>query len=166
MAIDRHARGPLETVDRAVSGLVIVTMAVLVVIVSAQVILRYVFNSSLDWAWEASRLAFVTSIFLGIPLALKNRSHVGIDLIEALLPPTPMRALTIAMNLIVIVLMAVVTVVGFQAVLFTWDQEMSSIPISTGWFYVPVLWSGMHCVAHLVAHSIVLARGDDRPAAP
>ena len=59
----------LNLLDRSTLGLVLVAMAAMVAVVSAQVALRYGFNRSIDWADEVSRLAFVWSIFLAIPLA-------------------------------------------------------------------------------------------------
>lgn len=162
-AVGRGARGALSALDRAIAGVLIGAMAILVSIVSTQVILRYFFNSSLDWAWEASRLAFVSAVFLGIPLALKEHSHVGIDLFQSRLPARGRRILIVGLNMIGVLLMMVVTLVGAQATLSTWDQTLPSIPISSGWFYIPVLWSGLHCSLHFIAQSVDLARGGDLP---
>lgn len=167
-AAERSAagRGPwavLDALDAGVSAALIAAMAILVVVVTVQVMLRYIFNTSLDWAWETSRLAFVTVVFLGIPLGVKSASHVGIDLIHNFLPPAARRVLLVGLNLVVVFLMLVVTIVGFDAVRSTWDQTLSTIPISTGWFYVPVLWSGLHCSLHLIRQSIDLARGGQLP---
>lgn len=151
----------LRLVDRATELTVIACMAALVSIVTTQVVLRYFFNSSLDWAWEASRLAFVASIFFAIPLALREGSHVGIDILQQMLP-RPLRFRLIAvLNAIVIGLMLVVTIVGIQATRSTWDQTMSSMPISTGWFYIPVLWAGVHSSVHLLRQGILLVRDID-----
>ena len=163
-AAGRYAYRALDAIDRAVAAGVIAAMAVLVVIVSTQVILRYFFNTSLDWAWEASRLAFVSAVFLGIPLALKENGHVGIDVIQVRLPPRIRRVLLIVLNAIGIFLMMVVAVIGAQATMYTWDQTLPSLPISSGWFYVPVIWSGIHCSLHFVAQGAEWARGGDLPA--
>ncbi len=152
--------------DRAVSLVVILTLALLVAIVSAQVILRYFFDSSIDWAWEASRLCFVAVIFFGIPLALKTQSHVGIDILQLLLPVRLRRWLIVALNCVGIFLMMVVTVIGTQATLSTWDQTLSSMPVSSGWFYIPVLWAGFHCSLHFAAQSLDLALGGELPSTP
>ena len=43
----------------------------MVVVVSVQVFMRYALNSSIGWADEVSRLMFVWSIFLAIPLGIR-----------------------------------------------------------------------------------------------
>ena len=56
----------LALLDHGVTAALLVSVAVMVGVVSAQVALRYLFNESIDWADEVSRLAFVCSIFLAI----------------------------------------------------------------------------------------------------
>lgn len=172
---ERHAAGAAEAapvasstgvlgwIDTVVGLAVILCMACLVSIVSTQVVLRYVFDASLDWAWEASRLAFVASIFLAMPLALREGSHVGIDILQQKLPAPLRQYLMAALNAVAIGLMLVVSVVGLEATRSTWDQTMSSLPVSTGWFYVPVLWAGFHSTLHLLHQSVLLLRGRDVP---
>ena len=48
-------------------------------LVSVQVLLRYAFKNSIGWADEVSRLLFVSSIFLAIPLGMKEGAHIGIE---------------------------------------------------------------------------------------
>ncbi|WP_176475899.1 TRAP transporter small permease [Halomonas salipaludis] len=153
----------LGRIDALVSVVIIVFMATLVVVVSTQVVLRYIFNSSLDWAWEVSRLCFVALIFFAIPLALKIRGHVGIDILQNLLPPLFQRGLIIGLNVVGIFLMMVVTVVGTRATMSTWNQTLSSLPLSSGWFYVPLLWAGFHCSLHFASQSLDLALGGELP---
>src|SRR6478609_12241634 len=63
----------LEALDTAACWVICASIAVMVVVVSAQVGLRYGLNQSLGWADEISRLCFVWSIFLAIPLGIRAR---------------------------------------------------------------------------------------------
>src|SRR5262245_63551384 len=82
----RYARRALHVIDWIITLLVILGMAAMVTIVAAQVGLRYVLNQSFDWADELSRLLFVWSIFLAIPLGIKRGSHISIELLTEWLP--------------------------------------------------------------------------------
>ena len=62
----------LAALDRAVTALLLLSVAVMVSVVAAQVALRYGLNRSIDWADEVGRLAFVWSIFLAIPLGVRQ----------------------------------------------------------------------------------------------
>ena len=88
-----HHRGPLRpfalglhALDTLAGWGIIVMLGVMVVVVSVQVLLRYALNSSLGFADELSRLTFVWSIFLGIPLGIRRGSHIGIEFLTARLP--------------------------------------------------------------------------------
>ncbi len=94
----RGATGVLRPLDRATAALdlaaawaLVVLVAVMVAVVSAQVALRYLFNNSISWADEVSRLCFVWSMFIAIPLGLKSGAHIGVDMLVARLP-RPARA--------------------------------------------------------------------------
>jgi len=144
-------RRVLDGIDQVVALLIIVAMAGMVVVVATQVYLRYALNLSLDWADEISRLLFVWSIFLAIPLGIKRGSHVGIELLTNQLPRGFRDRLFRFMNVLAIVLMAVV---AWQAGVLThdqWDEPMSTLDISVGFFMLPLLIGAVHSVLHLLA---------------
>jgi TRAP-type C4-dicarboxylate transport system permease small subunit len=131
------ARG-LEAVDRGARYALIGLMGTMVVVVSVQVFLRYLFNSSLGWADEVSRLAFVWSVFLAIPLCIKEGLHVGIEMLTHRLPQKLQRALACVTDAAGAALMILVC---YQAVIIArdqWDEKMASVDASAAWFIVAV----------------------------
>lgn len=62
----------LSWLDEALIACLLITFAVMVGVVSSQVFLRYALNTSLDWADELGRLMFVWTIFLAIPLGVRQ----------------------------------------------------------------------------------------------
>lgn len=149
--------------DQASRWLIIGAFAVMVVVVSLQVLFRYFLNLSLDWADEVGRLTFIWAAFLGVPHGVKLGAHVGIDFVAKLLPPAPLawvfRAGCAASA-------ALMTVVAWQSVVIareTWDQLMPVLDFSTGWFYVAITVCGVHCVLHFLLlawdHEPVLPAG-------
>lgn len=71
--------------DRAVGSLCTASLVVMIGSVFAGVVARYVFNSSFTWTEELSLWLFVYVIFLGLPLALRQRIHLSLSLFEHLL---------------------------------------------------------------------------------
>jgi TRAP-type C4-dicarboxylate transport system permease small subunit len=147
-------RRPLDWVDWVVARFVIAVMAVMVLTVSAQVLLRYGFNVSLDWAEEVSRLCFVWSVFLALPLGIKRGAHVGITLLTDALPSRVRLALFRLTSTLAIILMVVV---AHQAVLLTrdqWDEPMSTLDYSVGLFILPVAIAAVHSIPHLLVGAL------------
>jgi TRAP-type mannitol/chloroaromatic compound transport system permease small subunit len=50
-------------------------------IVTAEVILRYLFNKPTIWAWDISVQLFAAFVILGGSYALRHSSHIGVDII-------------------------------------------------------------------------------------
>jgi TRAP-type transport system small permease protein len=147
-------RRVLDAIDSVATLLVIVIMAGMVVVVSAQVFLRYVMNLSLDWAEEISRLLFVWSIFLAIPLGIKRGSHLSVVLLTERLPPSLRTRLFRAMNGFAMALMAVVAWQAGVLARDQWDEPMSTLDISVGLFMLPLLIGATHSLLHLLVGAI------------
>ncbi len=140
----------LSGIDWIAALLVILAMAGMVSVVSTQVVMRYVLNSSLDWAEEVSRLLFVWSVFLAVPLGIKRGSHVGLALLTSLLPLGLRTGLYRLVNAGALLLM---TVLAWEATRLTfeqWDEPMTTLDVSVGTFMLPVVIGAMHSILHLL----------------
>ena len=67
-------------------------IALMAVLVVAQVVLRYVFNDPLTWSEEMARIVFIYLAFIGIGAAYGRRKHMAIDAVVILLPQGIKRA--------------------------------------------------------------------------
>jgi TRAP-type C4-dicarboxylate transport system permease small subunit len=61
-------------------------LAAMVVLVFGNVVARYGFNSGITLSEEISRWMFIWLTFLGAVIALKERGHLGMDMVVAKLP--------------------------------------------------------------------------------
>ena len=76
----------IEGFCRLVELAIAACLAVMVVMVFGNVVLRYAFNSGIVVSEEVSRWLFLWMTFLGAVVALKERAHLGSDFMLALLP--------------------------------------------------------------------------------
>ncbi|WP_046116036.1 TRAP transporter small permease [Aquincola tertiaricarbonis] len=76
----------IERFCRAIDVLIAAALAVMVVLVFGNVVLRYVFNSGIAVSEEVSRWLFVWLCFMGAIAALKDGGHLGTDMLVARLP--------------------------------------------------------------------------------
>lgn len=65
----------------------VIGLSLMAILVFANVVLRYVFNSGITWSEELSRYLFIWLIFLGAIAALKDNQHLGVDMIVKKLSP-------------------------------------------------------------------------------
>ena len=71
---------------KLLSLIVAVSLAVMVVLVFGNVIMRYGFNSGITVSEELSRWLFVWMTFLGAIVAMKDGAHLGSDTLVSRLP--------------------------------------------------------------------------------
>ncbi|BCH28869.1 hypothetical protein MesoLjLc_07990 [Mesorhizobium sp. L-8-10] len=150
MALYRPLTGLLARADTGARLLVILGAAAMVVVVSAQVVMRYVFNGSFDWADEASRIAFVWTIFLAIPLGIRDGTHVGIELLVARFPDGLRRFVARLMCALAAVMMTVVFWTSIIVALATWSERLGAINMTSSVFFFPVILGALHAALHLV----------------
>lgn len=72
---------------RVLEVLIGLALAVMVVLVFGNVVLRYGFNSGITLSEEVSRWLFIWVTFLGAVVALRERAHLGVDMVVSNLPP-------------------------------------------------------------------------------
>src|SRR5258706_11348106 len=78
---------------RLLDNLIAILLAVMVVLVFGNVVLRYAFNSGITVSEEVSRWLFVWLTFLGAISALKDHGHLGTDMLLSKVPPKAQRVL-------------------------------------------------------------------------
>ena len=140
----------LDGVDRVARWVIVAASAAMIAIVTAQVALRYGFNTSIDWSEEISRLLFVWCMFLAIPLGLREGAHVGIELLLAHLPAAARAHLARACALGGAAIMVVVFWQAVKVAALTWDEMMQSVNLSSNWFMVPVAVAAAHSFFHFI----------------
>ncbi|MES2960510.1 MAG: TRAP transporter small permease [Pseudomonadota bacterium] len=150
-------RGPLRPLALGLNALdtlagwaIIVMLGVMVAVVSLQVLLRYALNSSFGFADEMSRLSFVWSIFLGIPLGIRLGSHIGMELLSSRLPPRVQDVLARAMAVLAGAMMVLVAWQSAVVAFDQWDELMASMNGSAAWFIVAVGVGCGHSALHLL----------------
>jgi TRAP-type transport system small permease protein len=101
---------------RLTETVLVLLLAGMVVMVFANVVLRYGFNSGLNVSEEMSRYFFVWLTFIGAILAFRDHAHVGVETFVRLLGPRG-RIVCVGLSNLIIVICSVVLVWG------TWKQH-------------------------------------------
>jgi len=103
------AVAPVSTLQRLVDGYfqllkatIALCLALMVLLVLGNVILRYAFNSGLTLTEELSRWLFVYLVFLGAVVALREHAHLGVDSLLRRLSPPLRRACLVLSHLLML----------------------------------------------------------------
>jgi len=139
----------LRWLDKGSYWGITLVMGMMVIIVSVQVVLRYLFGASIDSADELARLFFVWTIFLAIPHGIRHGAHVGIDLVISKLPSVVEEQLFRIMSLVSMFLMIMLMMGAWQAIVDRWPELMPTLPITSAVFYIVLLICAVHSILHL-----------------
>ena len=123
----RRVLGGIGRVEWAVA---VVTMAVMVAAIFAQVVSRYLFGQPLVWVEELSTYAFIWGAFIGASAGLKRGMHLKIESFVARLPDAARRGLRIVLDALMIVFCVILAVNGVNAMrIFEWHQRTIALPV-------------------------------------
>ena len=126
----------------------------LVIIVTCMaVFMRYAMNNPVQWVEEVLAAVFIWSIMIGAASAMKNRQHVSIDALTAVLPEKVQFAIRIFNHLLAIVVLSAFGVLGFELALRA--QEKITPILSIKYTYIDIavplgfFWMVLHVARHL-----------------
>ncbi len=105
-----------DTLTRALEVVMVACLAVMLVMVFGNVVLRLFFNTGIDLSEEIPRFAFVWMTFLGAVVGMRRRAHLGVDIVVQMLPAFGRRVCW-AISQAVMLLCCVIIVYG------TWLQH-------------------------------------------
>src|SRR5688500_4112856 len=77
-------------------------LAIMVVLVFGNVVLRYAFNTGITVSEEVSRFLFVWLTFLGAIVAMREHGHLGVDMVVRALPAVGKKACLIVSQLLML----------------------------------------------------------------
>jgi TRAP-type transport system small permease protein len=108
----------------ALRGACIAAFAVLIVLVTALILIRFLPLFSLGWADEIVEMAFAWMTFLGAAALWRSRSHFRVDLLPSLLAGRRSgRILEIALSLMALIFFLVFT---YEGIVFTLRSPVPS----------------------------------------
>lgn len=110
-------------------------LAVMVLLVAGNVLLRYVFNSGITVSEELARWLFVWLTFLGAIAALAEQGHMGSDLLLDRLGPRSRRWLALAGTLLMLGTSVLLLQGAWLQTRINWDVQAPVSGASMAWFY-------------------------------
>ncbi len=83
-------------VNEIEESFIAIILGLMTIITFANVIARYVFNSNILWALEATVFLFAWLILVGVSYCVKITAHLGVDAVLNIVPPATRKIMTLA----------------------------------------------------------------------
>ncbi|MDP1742299.1 MAG: TRAP transporter small permease [Polaromonas sp.] len=111
------------------------SLALMVVLVFTNVVLRYAFNSGISVSEELSRWLFVWLTFLGAIVALNERAHLGTDTLVSRLPVLG-KKICLGLGHVLMLFVCWLLFKGtLDQVKINWDSTSAAMEVSMALFY-------------------------------
>lgn len=125
----------LDRYCKLLEWLMALALAVMVLLVFGNVVLRYGFNSGISISEEVSRWLFVWLTFLGATVAVKEHAHLGTDFLLVKLPPIVQRICLVVSYLLMLYCTWLLFSGSLTQAQINWDVEAPVSGASVAIFY-------------------------------
>jgi len=150
----------LSVLSRLLNGIgSYVVLPLLTLLITADVILRYVFNAPLSWGLEASQHILLLFFLLGLLESFRVGEHVGMDLLAAKFPPAVTRVVSVLQSLLLVLVFCLIIkkVMDEMPFLYSLPQVTPELQLRVWMFYAFIAFiSGLIVVYVLQAAVCVL----------
>jgi len=125
----------IDRLCRLLSAVMVLFLALMVLMVFGNVVLRYGFNSGITVSEELSRWLFVWMTFLGSLVALHGHAHLGTDALVARLPVAGKKICLGLAHLLMLYLCWLMLRGSWQQTVINMGSTSAVMEVSMGWFY-------------------------------
>jgi len=140
------------------------------VLIFITVLSRYVFNFSILFSQEVSKLLFIWSCFFAATIAYKQMAHIRFEFAESFLGKRGVLFTDVLIHFVSLVFFGLIFGESISFVRQIWETYFPLIGISQGWLYVSVLIASIIFLVHNLAFFIdslaaLVRRKQNQPAA-
>jgi TRAP-type C4-dicarboxylate transport system permease small subunit len=129
-----------EKIDRISAIIVIYSLSLMLLLVTIQVFLRYLFNLGIYWIPELARYILVTFSFFAGSMALRRNELAGISLVINAIPIRIRRWIDFTAIILVLLFCIIGIIYGFKTAILILQtgQPSPSMRIPIGFAYLPI----------------------------
>lgn len=135
---------------------VIILTGILVITVLTGVFFRYIIRDSLSWTEELARYLMIWAALLAVSVGIKDKEHVGIQLLIKQFPPRITKLITFVVYIITIAFLAVLTYKGYQVADRAKNQVSLALNISMYWPLMSIPVSGALAIIQQLIQMILI----------
>ena len=148
------------TLDRVLELLAGLSMAVMVLLTTYQVIVRYIFSAPSTWSEELGGYIFGWSTLFGATIVSGERGHMNIPILVDRMNPPLRKAFHILWEVVAFVFSAAILVFGgIQVSNLAMGQQTSSLGVAVGVFYWVMPVCGVVILLYSVLNIVGIVQG-------
>lgn len=124
-----------------------------------QIIMRYGLSKSSSWSEEAIRFTFIWCSFLAVAIGIREKIHIGINIVVLLFSDRVQRIIEILSYLLIVAFASLLVFYGARLVSSTQFQSSPALGIPMSWVYLSVPTMGALVVFYSTLEIVSLIKG-------
>ena len=149
----------LDNIELYIAALCFIALTIML---TGQVLSRYVLKHSFTWMEEAATILFVWMIYLGVSAAVTKRKHLRIDFLLDMMPFKIKRGMLIASNVIFAAFNIYVSFIMFNVIKLLGTSKTTMLHIPQQLVYSIIPLGILLSVIRLVEDTIKLLKEDEK----
>lgn len=137
-------------VDRIGRVIISAGIAIIALVMVAQVFFRYVLNDSLYFAEELAIYTMIWTVFVGAFMLIRNWEHITITVFMNMLPFRARAVMFIVAKLLCLLFIGLVVYYGFEMVIQSAHRNSPSLLFSTRWIKLAIPVSAVLMVVFII----------------
>lgn len=153
-----------SVIYRVESGLLVLLMGLITVIMTAQVLMRFIFQSPLTWSQELTLFLLIYLCYIGADVVFYRNEHICVEYFVDRLPAVYQRWAAVLVNVIICAALLVILPYSFIIIEKQMDHVIAGVlPISKSFWVLPLAIGFVSMVLKSVEKIIAASRGEVLP---
>ena len=149
----------LYKISSVVTGFILVALCL---IIDYSVIMRFIFNSPVQWQYELTLVGLCWATFIGMPMTFHMQEHMKLTFVTDRLKPKTWRVYMDVIDVLLIVFLVLGVYYSSHIVKTSWVQYYQTIAIRKGVYYLAFVVGAAFSVVHLI-DNILNRKPEDAP---
>lgn len=154
--------GWLNILSRLLNGIgSYVVLPLLTLLITADVVLRYVFNSPLSWGLEASRHILLLFFLFGLLESFRVGEHVSMELLTSKFSPFAIRVISLLQAILLVYVFGLIIkkVWNEMPFLYSLPEVTPELQMRVWAFYAFIGFISLLVIAYVVNAAVLMVRG-------
>jgi len=142
--------------DKTEEVILVISLAVTVILIFAQILMRWLFNNSITWSEELARYIFIWQIWLGTSIGFKDDKHIRITIVRDKLKEKGQAVYDIIARFILLVFCVFIIVFGMKMVeqLVNTNYLSAALRMPMYWVYMALPFSSLIVCLRIIAKMV------------
>ena len=136
----------IDIMNKSLEFVGIVFMLIMVISVTYQVFMRYVFFNTPAWTEEVCLILMAWFVYFGVVIGFKENLHIGVTMVVSRLPKKAIYVVEIINILLILGLSVLLLYFGYTLAWFVRLNVLPATGVSAGIYYIIIAISGVFMI--------------------